>query len=278
MQDPAFAAALRRLGQRPVILRGGLTLLVRRIVGLRLAMLPRATPPPDLFDQLRHARLHRLPLILSPEVPCALPPSLHLCAPRQRAVLDLSGSPQDRRAALHPKWRNQLRKAETAGMAIDHAPLPPDPNHPLLLAEGLQARTRGYANWPARLTAAFAAAAPAQTRLFTARHDDTVVAHMLFLLHGTGATYHVGQTTASGRALCAHNLLLWEAAHWLGAVGAATLDLGLLHPGTTGLDRFKLRTGAAAMATGGTWLSWPALARRGGPWSSPLECKLGDTA
>ncbi|MEX3315259.1 GNAT family N-acetyltransferase [Sulfitobacter sp. PS-8MA] len=259
LQDVAFATALRACGQRPLRLPGGLILLQRRILGLRVAMLPRARPPPDLWAQLRAVGLHRVPLILSPPDPCALPPALRLRAPQTCAVLDLTPSPDARRAALHGKWRNQLRRAERAGLRVTHAPLPPDPNHPLLLAEAAQARARRYASWPPRLTAAFARVAPGQTRLFTAWQGRRPVAHMLFLCYGRGATYHIGHSCRDGKACHAHNLLLWRGANWLAERGHCQLDLGPLHPRTPGLSRFKLRSGAQPRATGGSWLYWRPL-------------------
>jgi hypothetical protein len=262
MQDPAFAAALRLCGAAPLILPGGAMILRRRILGLPILMLPRMAPPRDLNEQLAAAGLARLPLILSPAHPCPLPRALRLRAAQQIALLDLGTDPDRRIARLHPKWRNQWRKARRAELRLSHGPMPADPHHPLLLTEALQQRQRGYAGWPLALTCAFAAVAPAQTRLFTARRGQRVVAQMLFLRHGTGASYHIGHSFPEGRRCHAHNLLLMTACDWLAAEGHETLDLGLLHSATPGLNRFKLRSGARACATGGTWLRWHPLARR----------------
>ena len=256
LQDPAFARALRLCGQQPLHLPCGLMVLQRRIAGLRVVMLPRAAPPPDLMDQLAALGLRRCPVILSPEVPCPLPRCLRLARSRDIAVLPLAGSETERRHLLHPKWRNQLKRAEAAGLTVTHGPLPPDPEGAVLARETLQARARGYANWPAPLTAAFAAAAPAQTHLFRASHAGQPVAHMLFLTHGQTATYHLGHTSAEGRSCCAHNLLLWQAGLHLGQQGITHLHLGLLDRRTPGLDRFKLRSGAIRQPTGGTHLLW----------------------
>jgi hypothetical protein len=261
MQDPAFAAALRLCGQNPIILNCGTMILHRRILGIPVAMLPRAVPPADLSDQLRRAGLHRTPLILSPEQPCTLPRALRLRGPQSFALLDLHGDTDIARAALHPKWRNQLKRAEAAGLRISHHQMPPEPDQPLLRLERAQARARRYANWPTNLTAAFAAAAPDQTRLFIAHDRGTPVAHMVFLRHGTRATYHIGHITPAGKARCAHNLLMWQASRWLADQGHVTLDLGLVAPRVPGLNRFKLRTGAVIAQTGGTWLRWHPLAR-----------------
>lgn len=256
MQDPAFALALRACGQQPLHLPCGLMVLQQRIAGLRVAMLPRAEPPADLAAQLRSAGLHRVPLILSPPQPSPIQNALRLRAPVEYALLDLTPSEAERRARLHAKWRNQLCRAEGAGLRISHTTLPPDPNHPLLLADAAQARTRRYAAWPAALTAAFAEVASTQTRLFTAWQGRKPLAHMLFLLHGRGATYHVGHICAKGKAANAHNLLLWQAANWLAKQGCNHLDLGPLHRAVPGLARFKLRSGTEVRQTGGSWLYW----------------------
>lgn len=265
MQDPAFAVALRLCGQQPVILSSGLMLLHRRVLGVPVAMLPRAVPPAELDQHLRDHDLHRVPLILSPERQCSLPRAVKLRNPQIFAQLPLHPDINIARTTLHPKWRNQLCRAESAGLHISHAPMPTRVGHSLLALETDQARIRGYANWPAALTTAFACAAPDQTRLFVARQRGSIVAQMLFLRHGSRATYHIGHITPAGKGACAHNLLLWQAARWLANQGVETLDLGLIDHRTPGLNRFKLRTGAIRQQTGGTWLRWRPLARNESP-------------
>lgn len=257
MQDPGFAAALRLCGQNPLTLPSGLVLLRRRIAGVPLLMLPRAAPPPDLDRQLRQEGLHRTPLILSPERACTMPRYLRLAQPRSLFELDLRPTSNKLRAQLHQKWRNQLTQAENSPLRVLHRPF--EAEHPLLLLEAAQARKRRYLRWPAGLTAAFAKVAPQQTHLFTARLRGHPVAYMLFLTHGSRATYHIGHTTDAGRARHAHNLLMWEAMRQLADRGITHLDLG---PSTTPqIDRFKRRTGAVAAPTGGTWLRWTPFAR-----------------
>ena len=261
MQDRAFAAALMLCGGAPVLLPSGLMLLTRRLAGVPVVMLPRAAPPPDLPAQLAQAGLHRRPLILSPEAPCTMPHALRVAAARSLWHVDLTPAEAHRRAALHQNWRHQLRQAENGPLRVLHGPL--TPGHPLLKLETAQALARRYQNWPPALTAAFARAAPDQTHLFTALLRGHAVAHMLFLTHGSRATYHIGHTGGEGRNLHAHNLLLWEAMNALARRGMTSLDLGL---GTTPeIDRFKRRAGATARATGGTWLRWTPLASQSRP-------------
>lgn len=256
LQDPAFVAALRLCGQNPIVLPDGTVLLKRRFFGMPVLMLPRALPPDDLIEQLKAAGVQRLPLVLSPERPWHRPRALRLHRPQTIAKVDLRPSAEVLRDRLHRKWRNQLKRAEAGPLKLRHSHLPADPDHPVLRREAAQARARGYAHWPAPLTAAFAKAAPEQTHLFTANLKGQPVAHMLFLSHGGRASYHIGHTTARGKAHCAHNLLMWRAFCDLAQRGIEEIDLGLLDPRTPGLNRFKLRSGAEMVRTGGTWLRW----------------------
>jgi hypothetical protein len=252
MQDPAFAAALRLCGEEPITLPSGLILLNRKLVGIPVLMLPRAVPPPDLCTQLADAGLERRPLILSPEHPGTLPRALQISPRKALLRIDLSHDDQTRRAGLHQKWRNQLRRAEDSLLHVRQSRM--RPTHPLLEHEAAQSRARRYQGWPSALTAAFAQTVPEQTYIFTAHLRGHPVAHMLFLTHGNRATYHIGHTTTDGRRTYAHNLLLWQATKALHRAGIVELDLG---PKTTAqIDRFKMRAGAQPVMTGGTWVRW----------------------
>ncbi|UWR23815.1 GNAT family N-acetyltransferase [Sulfitobacter sp. S190] len=255
LQDPVFAAALRHCGERPVTLDSGHVVLVRRLLGVKLAMLPRAAPPADLPHLLRAARLHRLPLILSPETPLSAHPGVPLARAKRLWMLDLRPEEAERRAALHQNWRHALRRAEAGPLRVLHRPLAPD--HPVIALAAQQARARGYALWPAPLTAAFSALSPAQSHLFTALRQGHPVAHMVFLQHGCRASYHIGHRMEAAEG--AHQLLLWQAARQLRRLGVTRIDLGPDIAQAPGLARFKRRAGARAQVTGGTWLRWRPL-------------------
>lgn len=169
------------------------------------------------------------------------------------ARLSLVPSPATLRAGLHQKWRNRLCRAEAAGLTVEAGPMPPDPYHWLLREEARQARARRYARLPVDFTVGWAIAG--ETLLMTAQGENGPMAGALFLIHKPWASYHIGWTSDAGRAVHAHNLLIWEAALALRARGVTALDLGTLDTvQTPGLARFKLATGAEAVPLGATWM------------------------
>jgi len=268
-QHWCFAAALRACGHDVVWLEAVAPLLVlhRRLAGLAVAMLSRAKIecPHLLGDQLREAGLHRHLILLSPEQPTpklAQIGAVPLMTPGFVAHIDLTPAQDVRRAGLHQKWRNRLVYGEGQGLQIRRQNLPLKADHWLLLADAVQQSNRGYRNWPVPLTLAFARENPSSAKLFTAFEGREAVAAMLFLRHGTRATYHIGHITARGRALCAHNLLLWQATRWLAAQGHTSVELGLIDTrNAPGLARFKLGAGASVHKLGGTWGWWPPMGR-----------------
>lgn len=271
-QHPTFAAALRACGQEPLLVEGAspLLFLYRRLAcGLPVAMLSRPALNDETLAKLpelvKSATLHRTPLIIAPDHPApglARLGAVPVMTPATIAELDLTAREDTRLALQHQKWRNRLRHAGRQGLHVTRTPMPSDAGHWLLAADNVQRRARHYRTWPATLTAALARADPCSAPLFTAWKDGERVAGMLFLIHGCGATYHIGHTTPRGKALSAHTLLLWEASCWLAQRDITTLDLGLLDTRTNpGLARFKLGSGATARCLGGTWLWWPPLGR-----------------
>ncbi|MCO8146874.1 GNAT family N-acetyltransferase [Rhodovulum tesquicola] len=160
------------------------------------------------------------------------------------------------RAGLHQKWRNRLRRAESAGLTLAEAPLPDDPAHWLLREEAAQARARRYGRLPPAYALAWARAG--ETLLVSAHAGGRPVAGMLFLIHPPWASYHLGWTSAAGRAANAHNLIMWRAILALKAQGITALELGLLDTeNAPDLARFKLGTGAEGVPLGATMLDAP---------------------
>lgn len=262
-QSLLYEAALRDLPAAVHRLKGGTLALYRRLpLGPRIVLLPRAAAPD--MDGLRAALdssgLGRNLVLLAPDRPApqlAARGAVPLVTPQHVAELAL-GEPEKMRRALHQKWRNRLNRAENSGLRVTETSTPGSELDWLLDADRQQQRQRGYRAWPEALTRA-CVARPGSALILTAWHRDRPVAAVLLLCHGAAATYHIGHSTALGRQLLAHNLLIWRAMARMSDAGCARLDLGFVDTETApGLARFKLGTGAACRPLGGTWAWWPA--------------------
>ncbi len=169
--------------------------------------------------------------------------------------LDLAPSADALRKGLKGAWRNQLKQAEASGLEV-------------VVSQGGSALTDLLARYDrlqrrARFTAhkqgfylAFAEAAEARDVLvLTAALDGEAVAGVLVLGHGRAATYTAGWTSDAGRAVNAHNLLLWRAVGALRADGRRWLDLGGVETTRNpGIARFKLGMGGEVVTLAGTYL------------------------
>lgn len=203
------------------------------------------------------------PLIVN--APAGAPPKggFRLMRGAELAIVDLD-DPDAMRSALHPKWRNQLNKAEASPLNVINQPLDPQNHAWFFELEQSQQRARGYRAYPSAFLYAFAAANPGDARLYTAMLGTEPAAAMLVLRHGQMATYQAGVTTEAGRTYCAHNLLLWRIMTDLQHQGLRQLDLGRADL-SAGLRRFKAGTGARIETLPGTYLfhAWlPGTRRR----------------
>lgn len=217
-----------------------------------------------LESLLRHLRHRFRGVIVTPEAPTGCDPldrdgRLILMTPGTMARLDLSGTPAERRARQHVKWRNRLRASERSDLVTGHRSMPKDAAHWLLAFEAAQARARRYRRLPHEYAVAWRDRNGAgSTRLFWAEAEGLPAAGMLFLLHGSTATYHIGWTGEAGRKRHAHARLLWEASEWLADRGIRWIDIGTLDTvDTPGLARFKLGSGAVPLPLGATRLDAP---------------------
>ncbi|MEL7150596.1 MAG: GNAT family N-acetyltransferase [Pseudomonadota bacterium] len=159
------------------------------------------------------------------------------------------------RARLRGKWRNRLVCAEARDLALTLR-LSRGAEHDWLFQnEVLQQKSRGYRNLPHPFSEAWLAEPAAQTLTITSDRGDAR-AGMMFLRHGSTATYHLGWTSDEARRVSAHTLMLWRAMEALHKDGVERLDLGILDTERTpGLARFKLGTGAEPHQLGATHLS-----------------------
>lgn len=182
-------------------------------------------------------------------------------------LIDLTPDETALRAQLDGKWRNALVKAEKSDLKAERGGSKPAQYRWLLDAEMKQREARGYRALPAELTEAWQAAKlksdalnkagdkSGGIALYRAELNRQACAGMLFLVHGTRATYHVGWNDEAGRANAAHNLLLWTAMLDLKARGVATLDLGGVNTQSgAGIARFKLGVGGRVLQRAGGYV------------------------
>lgn len=238
-QSPAYGAAMAALGAH--VRQIGAVQLIER-PGLRLIQRAALTLP-------EARRLARFPGATILTAPLRGPGLVPLITPRHHAEWDLSPEPEALRRGLHGKWRNALRRGEALHLGQDDPRALAD----LLAREAEQARHRHYRNLPA----GFVAHWPGPRVLLHLRHKGVLEAAMLVLIHGAAATYHIGWTSAAGRARQAHRAMLWQAALHLRAAGVRRLDLGAVDSSNPGLARFKLGTGARLSDLGPTSLVLP---------------------
>ncbi len=171
-------------------------------------------------------------------------------------MLDLSQPLAALRAGLHPYWRNRLSAAERSGLKIIEL-APDSPELPRVLAEENRQRERKrFYALPLGFISHYLEEGGTQSALILqASWQSRPVAAMLFLIHGSSATYQLGWTNPQGRALNAHNLILWDAIERLQQRGIVKLDLGGVNThDLPGISRFKINTGGEVITYAGGYV------------------------
>lgn len=173
-------------------------------------------------------------------------------------MLDLTRSDAELRGRLHPFWRNRLAAAERSGLEIREVANMPDASSPIIQEEIRQRQTRRfYALPPAFIHNYIAAHTDSRQAalILEAKSGSQTVAAMLFLVHGSAATYQFGWTKSAGRSVNAHNLILWRALALLRERGVRRLDLGGVNThDLPGISRFKINTGGAVVTYAGGYV------------------------
>lgn len=213
-----------------------------------------------LINRMRrdHAAVIVTPDPVAGQDPLRDAPFLPLVTPMTVATVDLTGDTAARRSRLRGKWRNALVRAEASCLRIIAQHLPPIADHWLLRHEASQAQARGYRRLPAAFAVAWAHVSPENTLLMAAHDATGPLAGMLFLRHGTVASYHCGWTAPEGRSCGAHTRLMWAGMNRLADMGVTRLELDLIDTDNSpGIARFKLGTGAHALQLGATRIAAP---------------------
>ena len=171
-------------------------------------------------------------------------------------IIDLSQPLSALRAGLHPYWRNRLSAAERSGLKLavlshDSAELPR-----ILAEEQIQRQRKRFYALPLGFIDHYLEEGGTESALILqASWQSRPVAVMLFLIHGSSATYQLGWSQAQGRALNAHNLILWNAIEQLKQRGIDKLDLGGVNThDLPGISRFKINTGGEVITYAGGYV------------------------
>jgi hypothetical protein len=237
--------------------------IARRVFGWRRIALMSRGPfwpehpecPTDAYPALRKTiPLARLGVFLATPEGQDLPRGVPVMSAATVAELPIFDDADAQRRALHQKWRNRLVRAETLAVSVERMNVTPALIEMMLARDAAQQRKRGYRNLPPDFLRSWARLYPEATHILVARKKGEICAAMLFLRHGTTATYYLGWRNAdSGTSI--HNLILWKAMRGLACHGVQRLDLGLLDTQkSSGLARFKLGTGAVGRKLSGTYL------------------------
>lgn len=176
--------------------------------------------------------------------------------------IDLTQPREQLRARMEGRWRNRLVAAENAAeraeLKIVRAGANPVQYRWLLEQEMSQRASKSFYGLPLEFVERYIQSRPQTAKtvlILRAEQKKEKVAAMLFLIHGTSATYHVGWSNEAGRAVNAHNLLLWRACEELRERGVQSLDLGGINTRSlAGISRFKIGTGGQVVTYGGTYV------------------------
>jgi hypothetical protein len=173
-------------------------------------------------------------------------------------MIDLSQSEEALRSDMESSWRNKLKAAESGSLKIVKMAPNPGAYRWLLDAELKQRESRGLEGLPTQFFDVYLQARknPALSMLgLRADSGKTHVAGMIFLIHGSVATYQVGWSDDEGRKTRAHNLLLWRAMQELKSRGIRWLDMGGINTQrSASLARFKMSAGGQVQTLAGTYL------------------------
>lgn len=172
-------------------------------------------------------------------------------------MLDLRQELPALRAGLDGKWRNRLVKAENDASLTARVEASLPECRRLLQRETQQRAEKRFLGLPTDFIEAYIAAGTRRESTFAVSYAQTgkqTVAAMLFLVHGSTATYHLGWADETGRKANAHNLLLWRGMEHLRKIGVERLDLGGVNTqALPGISRFKLGTGGQVLTLAGTY-------------------------
>jgi Acetyltransferase (GNAT) domain len=173
-------------------------------------------------------------------------------------MIDLTRSGEQLRAELDARWRNRLGAAEKSGITTINDEFAPEYVKWLLDAEQSQRAQKSFHGLPVAFVERYIEAGTTTkltALMLHAEHHGKRIAAMLFLLHGSVATYHIGWADQMGRETNAHKLILWRAFEILRTRGINTLDMGGVNThDLPGISRFKLGMGGTVVTFAGMFV------------------------
>ena len=190
-------------------------------------------------------------------------------------VVDLGRPLDELRAGLDRKWRNQLKKAESASPVFERG------SDPALLSRflALHEQTRGRKKLKDGVTFASLEKAardfgPALTFCVVSAGGADGAALSWWTFEGR-ATLWLSSSSAAGMAACLPNAAYWHAFETLKADGAVSFDLsGIDAKENPGVTHFKMGTGGRELVTPGEW-DWSASALPKSAFNSLLSLVRG---
>jgi lipid II:glycine glycyltransferase (peptidoglycan interpeptide bridge formation enzyme) len=195
---------------------------------------------------------------------------VHDVQPRQTLIVDLRQDREALMAAMHEKWRYNIRLAERKGVRV-YVAGPSDASAidvfwDLLNETTERDRFRAHGKEYYRSMLEMLSGDPASdgrtrpvARLVFAEHDGKVLAANLMIYFGTTATYLHGASSRERREVMAPHLLHWTAMTQAKDWGYASYDFwGIAPEGAenhpwAGITRFKRGFGGASVAYPGTY-------------------------
>ena len=173
-------------------------------------------------------------------------------------MIDLTRPDEQLRAEMDARWRNRLGAAEKSGLILVNDEVNPEQVQWLLKEEQAERAKKSFHGLPVAFVERYIQAGTdiKQTALVLhAEHKHKRIAAMLFLIHGSVATYHIGWSDQAGRETNAHKLILWRAFDILRARGITTLDMGGVNThDLPGISRFKLGMGGTVITFAGMFV------------------------
>ena len=281
-QDWAYGTSLKALGvecHRAEVIHNGETVALAQFICRRYGFLvgialctrgPLWLKPVSADDRARiYRELKRsLPMsrprfaLFSPDAIDPGDPSLkkltRVMTGYSTVLIDLTQTSEQLRAAMEGRWRNRLVAAERSGLDIFQTGANPAQYGWLLEEEQTQRKSKSFYGLPLEFVERYINARAQTTKTSLILHaelNQERVAAMLFLIHGSAATYHVGWSNEVGRDTNAHNLLLWRAFEALRERGVRTLDMGGINTRQlAGISRFKIGAGGRVVTYAGTFV------------------------